>query len=148
MPLITYQGVPVGIAGPHRVFIVPTIASRPSSDPLKQFVCHLVLYARDRAAGWLPGEPARYLPGRAERYVREQLMPWPMFQALQDLPDAHLAEMFNVPPEQIRERRRDLLEPTDPPPLDRRGSQYSQLGPRHRCRGQCQSHGRRHTTGM
>jgi hypothetical protein len=45
-------------------------ALRPDGDPLKRFVCFLVLYARDIQTRQLPDEPYHYLPHRAERYAR------------------------------------------------------------------------------
>jgi hypothetical protein len=109
MPLITYQGQPVAMAGPRRAFIVPIIANRPDHDPLRQFVCHLILYAREARAGRLAGEPNRYLPDRAERYVRALLIPAALFHHVRELPDHQLAESFGVPIEQIAERRGELL---------------------------------------
>ncbi len=110
MTLITYQRRPVAMAAPDRAYLTPQIALRPDSDPLKRFVCLLVLYAHDLQTGRLHGEPRRYLPGRAERYVREQLIPFGQFQALTACGDAELAEIFRVPLEQIAERRRDIAQ--------------------------------------
>jgi hypothetical protein len=108
MPLVTYQRRPVAMVGPRRVFMTPTIADRADTDPLKRFVRHLNLYSRDAQAGRLAAEPRRYLPDRAERYVRVQLMPGRLFHDLRALPDPQLADLFGAPIEQIAERRRDL----------------------------------------
>src|SRR4051812_3688000 len=65
---------PVAMAGRERFTLAPHVAERPDGDPLKTFVCFLVLYAREILTGGLPGEPRRYLPARAERYARECLL--------------------------------------------------------------------------
>ena len=125
MPLITYMRQPVAIAGPRRVLIVPTIANRPDNDPLKRFVSHLILYARDAQGGRLAGEPHHYLADRAERYVRAQLLPARTFHRLWELQDPELAGISGVPVEQIAERRRDLAgtsRTAEGFPLPRRGS--------------------------
>src|SRR4051794_6999305 len=91
MTLITYRGRPVAMADRERFTLASHVAGRPDGDPLKTFVCFLVLYARDVLTGELPGEPRRYLPTRAERYARECLLPAAAFRALADRSDAALA---------------------------------------------------------
>src|SRR3954462_13022838 len=108
MTLITYRGRPVAMAGRERFALAPHVAERPDGDPLKRFVCFLVLYARDVLTGELPGEPRRYLPARAECYARECLLPAAAFRARAGRSDAQLARDFAVPPEQIAERRAEL----------------------------------------
>jgi hypothetical protein len=71
-------------------------------------VLELCLYAHRLAEGALDGEPAEYLPGRAEQYVREQRMPAELFRAHAHLPDEELAEEFNVPVWEVAARRQEL----------------------------------------
>jgi IrrE N-terminal-like domain len=108
MTLITYQQRAVAMAGPDRVYLAPHIDQRPDDDPLRRFVCFLVLYTRDVQLRHLPGEPHRYLPRRAERYARAALIPQGEFAALAHRSDQELAERFRVPVEQIARRRDDL----------------------------------------
>jgi IrrE N-terminal-like domain len=133
MTLITYRRRAVAMAGAKRFYLAPHIAERPNGDPLKRFVCGLVLYARDVLTGQLPGEPQRYLPQRAERFAREALIPRDEFAALAHHDDPELADLFGVPPEQIRRRRRDLAGPTWPRPR-RRPCQRHWCQPAHRRR--------------
>src|SRR4051812_5141827 len=108
MTLITYRGQIVAIAGRERFRLAAHIDARADGDPLKTFVCFLVLYARDVLCGRLPAEPRRYLSARGERYARECLIPAPAFRARAGHPDAELAWHFGVPLEQIRQRRAEL----------------------------------------
>src|SRR3954468_922807 len=108
MTLITYRGRPVAMAGRERFALAPHIDERPDGDPLKTFVCFLVLYARDVLTGELPGEPRRYVPARAERYARECLIPARAFRARAGRADAGLAGHFAVPLDRIRQRRAEL----------------------------------------
>jgi hypothetical protein len=108
MTLITYRGRPVALAGRERFYLAPEIDRRPHGDPVKTFVCFLVLYPRDVLTGRLPGEPRRYLPARAERYARECLIAPAAFRARADRSDAELAQHFAVPLEQIHQRRTEL----------------------------------------
>src|SRR3954451_18990598 len=108
MTLITYRGRLVAMAGRERFDLAAHIDARPDGDPLKTFVCFLVLYARDVLCGRLPGEPRRYLPMRAERYARECLIPARGFRARAGHADAELARQFAVPLEQIAQRRAEL----------------------------------------
>jgi hypothetical protein len=105
MTLITYQGRAAAMAGRERFYLAPRIDQLADGDPVKTFVCFLVAYARDVLTGQLPDEPGRYLPRRAERYVRECLLPARAFLVIADREDAELAEHFNVPLEQIAARR-------------------------------------------
>src|SRR3954465_5362709 len=64
MTLITYRGRVVAMAGRECFQLAPHVGERPDGDPLKSFVCFLVLYARDVLTGELPDEPRRYQPAR------------------------------------------------------------------------------------
>ena len=137
MTLITYRRRPVAMAGPDRFYLAPHIDQLAAGDPLKRFVCFLVLYARDVQTGQLPGEPRHYLPRRAERYAREALIPALEFAANADRPDPELADRFGVPIEQIARRREDLAE--------QNRTQRSARRSRARGRAFCQPAGRRGT---
>jgi hypothetical protein len=108
MTLITYRGRAAAMAGRERFTLAPHIAQRPDGDPVKRFVCFLVLYARDVLRGQLPGEPRRYLPARAERYARACLLPEHTFRARAHRTDNDLAKHFGVPIEQVSTRRAEL----------------------------------------
>jgi hypothetical protein len=113
MRVITYRRRAVALAGEAGIYLAPHIARLPDSDPRAGCVSHIIRYALDVEAGALPGEPPRYLPGRAERYVRAQLMPQEWFEALRDFPDSQLAKIFHVPHEQVVQRRHDWLTLSD-----------------------------------
>jgi hypothetical protein len=87
------------------IYLAPHIARLSESDSRVRFVSHIIRYALEVEAGAIPGEPPRDLPGRAECFVRAQLMPREWFEALRDLPVSQLAEIFHVPPEQVIQRR-------------------------------------------
>lgn len=108
MTVIFYRGQAVAMAGRERFYLVPRIAGRADGDPIKTFVCFVVVYARDVLAGRLPDEPRRYLPAGAERFAREFLLPPRAFRALAGHSDAALAQHLGVPREQITQRRVDL----------------------------------------
>src|SRR5438046_10476669 len=101
MTVIFYRGRAVALAGRERFYLAPRIAGRADGDPVKTFVCFLVLYARDVLAGPLPDEPHGYMPGRAERFARECLLPRRAFRALAGHSDAALAPPFGVPRDQV-----------------------------------------------
>lgn len=107
MRVITYRRRAVALAGEAGIYLAPHIAQLPRCDPLARFVAHLIDYALDVEAGLLPAEPSRYLPCRAEHYVRRKLMPPATFEAVRHLPVGQLAQMFRVPAEQVMERRHD-----------------------------------------
>jgi hypothetical protein len=122
MTLITYRGRPVAMAGRDRFYLAPEIDRRPNGDPVKTFVCSLVLYVHDVRTGQLRDEPRRYVPARAERYARECLIPAAAFLERAARPDAELAQHFAVPLEQIHHRRAELAAHRRQPPRSRRPS--------------------------
>jgi Zn-dependent peptidase ImmA (M78 family) len=65
----------------------------------------MAFFARDVMSGRLPGP---YSGRRAEHFARCALLPDEEFAALERFPEAVLAEYFNVPLEQVAEKRVDL----------------------------------------
>jgi hypothetical protein len=106
MTLITYHGRPAAMAGRERFYLAPCIDELPDGHALKNWVCALVLYARDVLNGEVPD--LHYLPHRAERYARAALMPEREFRNRAHHADHKLAAHFNVPLEQVPRRRADL----------------------------------------
>jgi hypothetical protein len=97
---------PVAMAAPDRVYLAPHIEQLSDEDRGKRFVSLLILYARDAQAGRLHCEPRRYLPGRAERSVREQLVPSLRFRVLEHLDDD--SSRTHPTPRPNRSRREEL----------------------------------------
>jgi hypothetical protein len=108
MTFISYHGRTAALAGRDRFYLAPWIAQRPDGDPVKRFVCVLVLYARDVALGMVPGDPLLYQPARGERYARECMLPERDFRARAHRNDHELAKHFGVPLEQIAARRVEI----------------------------------------
>ena len=102
MQPVSYRARPVAMASAERFWLTDEIDALPTGDPLKTWVCFMCLYARDVLTGVLP---APYTNTNAERFAHAALMPENSFRPLQGLPDEWLAAHFNVPLEQIAERR-------------------------------------------
>ncbi len=109
MQPVSYRARPVAMASAERFWLTDEIDALPTGDPLKTWVCFMCLYARDVLTGVLPGP---YSDTDAELFARAALIPDNAFQRLRGLPDEQLAVHFNVPLEQIAERRMDLDHPT------------------------------------
>ena len=108
MQPITYRTRPVAIAAAERFWLTDEIDALPTANPLKTWACFMCLYARDVLTGVLPGP---YSDADAELFARAALIPDNAFQRLRGLPDERLAVHFNVPLEQIAERRLDTNHP-------------------------------------
>jgi hypothetical protein len=105
---IIYRGWPLALALPGRVLPHPALealAERDESHPFVRFACALALHAFEIHAGLIewPFDQAR-----AERYVRELLMPAEAFGPLVWRKDAERADLFAVPIEDVRARSLDL----------------------------------------
>lgn len=109
MQTIHYQHRPVALATAERFWLLDDVEALPAGDPLKNWACLLCLYARDVLTGQLPGP---YTPGKAAFFARACLMPDADFLPVAHVADARLAAYFNVPLEQIAERRLDTTNPT------------------------------------
>jgi hypothetical protein len=90
----------------RRAGLFANIAALEADHPTRRWVTCLVFFAQDVLDGVLFGP---YTPERAEYFARCALMPEVDFAKNASCSDATLAEGFNVPLEQIEERRRDLV---------------------------------------
>ena len=99
-----YRGRPAATVEGERVAFCPSIEVLERDHPLRRFVAAMCLYLRDVADGVVPGPSAEL----ATLYARLLLIPSEALAARTDWADAVLAEHFNVPLEEIRERRLDL----------------------------------------
>ena len=105
--LISYLGDIAGFAGGDRFYPAPHIAALPSDHPIKRFVTFMWVYDRELRAGRLSGE---YSDDNAELFARFALIDDEFVRvASVGVDDAELAEVFEVPIEQIAAKRRDLL---------------------------------------
>jgi hypothetical protein len=102
---IRYGGHLAAVADDHSIWLTERIEVLEFDHPVRRFVAMKCLVAREMQSG--PGaEP--YDDATADFYVRAALMPDDEFDALTGrLPDAALAEHFNVPLEQIDAKRYD-----------------------------------------
>lgn len=105
MLLITHQGRPAAIVARRRAYLLPSVALLEVDHPHRRWVTCLAFFAHDIANGCLPGP---YSTRRAEHFARCALIPDDEFQALGRFPDSVLAEYFNVPLDQVAEKRVDL----------------------------------------
>jgi IrrE N-terminal-like domain len=106
MLVLHHQGRPVAYVAAGAARLAPHVLALESDHPTRRWVDCLVVFARDVAQGLLP---VPFTPAAAEYFARCVLMPDDEFLAECAYPDAALAEMFNVPLEQIARKRRDLL---------------------------------------
>ncbi len=107
MQPITYRTRSVAIASPERFWLTDEIDALPTGNPLKTWACFMCLYARDVLTGVLPSP---YTDADAELFARAALIPDTALQRLRGLSDEQLAVHFNVPLEQIAERRHDTTQ--------------------------------------
>ena len=105
--LIKYRGKVVAVAGATRFHLAPSVEVLVRRDPLRAIVALMCVFAERVQAGELPG---LYSDQRAELYARSALIGDDEFTRAtgEGLEDDELAERFNVPPEQIDAKRRDL----------------------------------------
>lgn len=105
--LIHYHGELVAVSGATRFYPAPRIRALATGDPLRAIVGLMCVYAQRVHSGRLSGP---YTDQDAERYARSALIDDDHFTraAAAGLDDDRLAERFNVPPEQIQAKRRDL----------------------------------------
>jgi hypothetical protein len=100
---ITYQGRLVAGVDAEEILLAPSIAELEDDHPRRRFVLTMAMYARHQLGSDCPyDEPA------AERWARALLMPEPAWRPATALSNVELAEAFNVPLDQVVQRRRDL----------------------------------------
>lgn len=105
MLIITYERRPAAIVVRNRAYLLPSTAVLEVDHPRRRWVTCMAFFARDVASGKLEGP---YSTRRAEHFARCVLMPEDEFVALVRYPGVVLAQYFNVPIEQIAEKRADL----------------------------------------
>src|SRR3954451_2787497 len=105
--LVRYGGEVVAVVTEHHALLAPSIAALEPDHPRRRFVAAVVLVGREMTAE--PGAE-RYDDEQAAFYARILLLPNDEFELLAgQLTDAELAEYFNVPLDQVRAKRRDVL---------------------------------------
>src|SRR4051794_20779191 len=102
MLLIRHRDCPAAYVTPTEVQLLPRIGALEVDHPDRRWVVCLAFFAQDVLAG---RQRAPYTVHRAEHFARCALMPEPQFAAVAGEGDVVLAECFNVPLEQVRERR-------------------------------------------
>ena len=105
MLIITYTGRPAAVVARGRAYLLPPVALLEVDHPRRRWVTCMAFFGRDVAAGRLPGP---YSTRRAEHFARCALLPDEEYAQLERFPDAVLAEYFNVPLEQVAEKRIDV----------------------------------------
>ena len=104
--VVRYGGEVAALGTEDRVFFMPRIAALERDHPQRRFVAVVALVGRQMAVE-PHAEP--YEDDLAQFYARILLMPNDEFERLRDeLPDAELAEHFNVPLEQVTAKRSDV----------------------------------------
>ena len=104
--LIRFAGRVSAVAAPGGIQLLPHIDALEEDHPSRRWVFCLCLFALDVIEERLHGS---YSDTRAALFARQVLMPDDEFRSLAGYDDATLAECFNVPLEQIAEKRIDLL---------------------------------------
>lgn len=105
MLIITYEGRPAALVVRGRAYLLPPLALLEPEHPRRRWTTCMAFFARDVANGRLSGP---YSLRRAEHFARCALMPDDEFAPLDRFPDPVLAEYFNVPLEQVGEKRADV----------------------------------------
>src|SRR3954462_9556024 len=107
MTLVSYNGEAAAVAGATRLFLAPRLELLPAGDPIVVFVAFMCMYAKQVRDGELPGP---YSDDRAAFFARCALIDDDEFTRLDasDGGDVLLAGHFNVPMEQVAQKRADL----------------------------------------
>jgi predicted transcriptional regulator len=112
MLVIHHHGRPAAYVTAEAASLAGNIAALEADHPVRRWVVCMCFFAQDVLEGQLLGP---YTPVRAEYFARCALLPEEEFASAADRTDATLAEVFNVPLEQVRERRSDLVGQTRTP---------------------------------
>ena len=105
MLLIRYENRVVATVTRRRMSLAPNIEVLEVDHPVRRWCVVMAAFAQQVLAGDMPGP---YSTPRACFFARVALLPDEEFCVLADLPDAQLAEIFNVPLPEIAEKREDL----------------------------------------
>jgi hypothetical protein len=104
--LIHQQGKPAAWVANGRIELYPRIAILEAEHPSRRWAMCTAIFAMEILAGRIR-DP--FDQGRADHFARSALMPDGEFRPLVGAGDAAVAEHFNVPLDQVREKRLDLL---------------------------------------
>ena len=105
MLLIRHHSRVSAVAAPGGVQLLPNIEALEEDHPVRRWVFCLCLFALDVIEQRIDGG---YSDFRAAVFARHVLIPDDEFRSMAGYDDATLAEYFNVPLEQIAEKREDL----------------------------------------
>ena len=113
MALVYYADRLAAVACPACAWMSNHVDVLEPDHPIKRFVAAMCLYAREVETGVIAGP---YDHADAAAYARALLMPEPGFGILGEagMCEVCLAEFFNVPLEQVEERRLELRPTGDP----------------------------------
>jgi hypothetical protein len=100
---ITYQGRLVAGVAADEIVLAPSIAELESDHPLRRFVLAMCMDADEQLR-----TRCTYSDQAAEQAARTLLMPTAAWQRASGLSNAELAEAFNVPLDQVAQRRLEL----------------------------------------
>ncbi len=102
---VCYEGWPAAIVDRASLELAAHIEVLELEHPLRRFVSAMALFALEIDAGQLPGP---YSDAIAKLYARCILIPDDEFIDYLLCPEHRVAELFNVPLEQIRLKRLDI----------------------------------------
>jgi hypothetical protein len=100
---VTYQERLVAGVDTDEIMLAPCIAELEDDHPRRRFVLAMAMYAGHQLRSQRP-----YDDQAAKRWARTLLMPEPAWRQATALSNVELAEAFNVPLDQVVQRRRDL----------------------------------------
>lgn len=103
MLLIRYRGVTAARVTRTSIHLLP--ASTVADEADRRWLLCMAFFARDVSAGSVPSP---YSQARAEHFARHVLMPDAEFQRMVHMPDILVAKVFDVPHDQVEEKRLDL----------------------------------------
>ena len=103
MQPVTYRGQLVAGVGIEEICLSPTIGELEQDHPRRRFVLAMCLPASEQVRA-----ERRYQDAVAERFARTLLMPEAAWKPAAGYSNVELAEAFNVPLEQVAQRRTEL----------------------------------------
>ena len=102
---VTHQGRPAAFVTRGETRFAAAIECLERDHPTRRWVACAAFFAHDVVIGRIRGP---YTQRRADHFARCALLPDEDFLAVARYADALLAEHFNVPLDQVREKRADL----------------------------------------
>ena len=106
MFVISYAGRPAVAITPAGLDLFARTEALEPDHPTRRWVTCLAIFVQEVLSGRLSGP---LTSDRADHFARCALMPDSEFAELADLDDVLLAETFAVPPEQVAQKRLDLV---------------------------------------